>query len=71
MAFDIVNAHFRNIDTIMSGMHAGMRLVNAGVLDVRQLVTNVYPLERIDEALETAAAKPNGFLKAVVDLNEE
>ena len=27
MAFDIVNAHFRRIDTIMAGMRAGMRLV--------------------------------------------
>ena len=40
-------------------------------LDVRQLLTNVYPLARIVEALETAAAKPNGFLKAVVDVNGE
>jgi histidinol-phosphate/aromatic aminotransferase/cobyric acid decarboxylase-like protein len=55
----------------MAGMRTGMRLVNAGVLDVGQLATNVYPLARIDEALVTAAAKPNGFLKAVVDLNEK
>jgi L-iditol 2-dehydrogenase len=69
MAFDIKNAHFRKIDTIMAGMRAGMRLVNAGLLDVSPLVTSVHPLARIDEAFETAAAKPDGYLKAVVSLD--
>jgi threonine dehydrogenase-like Zn-dependent dehydrogenase len=68
MAFQIVNAHFREIETIMAGMRAGMRLVNAGVLDVSPLVTNVYPLSNIGEAFETAAAKPERFVKAMVDL---
>jgi L-iditol 2-dehydrogenase len=67
MAFRLVNAHFRDIDTIMRGMRAGMRLVNAGILDASPLVTASYPLERIGEAFETAAAKPDGFLKAVVE----
>jgi L-iditol 2-dehydrogenase len=67
MAFRLVNAHFRDIDTIMRGMRAGMRLVNAGILDASSLVTASYPLARIGEAFETAAAKPDGFLKAVVE----
>jgi L-iditol 2-dehydrogenase len=67
MAFRLVNAHFRDIDTIMRGMRAGMRLVNAGILDASSLVTASYPLGRIGEAFETAAAKPDGFLKAVVE----
>jgi L-iditol 2-dehydrogenase len=67
MAFTIVNAHFRNIDTIMAGMRAGMRLVNAGVLDASSLVTGSYPLGRIAEAFETATAKPDGFVKAVIE----
>jgi L-iditol 2-dehydrogenase len=67
MAFEIVNAHFREVDTIMRGMRAGMRLVNAGVLDVSSLVTGTYPLGRIAEAFEVATAKPNGFVKAIVE----
>jgi L-iditol 2-dehydrogenase len=67
MAFQLVNAHFRKIETIMTGMHAGMQLVNAGLLDATPLVTNVYPLARIAEALETATAKPDGFVKAVIE----
>jgi L-iditol 2-dehydrogenase len=67
MAFDLVNAHFRDIDTIMRGMRIGMRLVNAGALDAAQLVTGSFSLDEIGRAFETAAAKPDGFVKAVVE----
>jgi threonine dehydrogenase-like Zn-dependent dehydrogenase len=67
MALEIVNAHFRDVETIMAGMRAGMRLVDAGILDVSPLVTNVYPLGSIATAFETATAKPPGFVKAVVE----
>jgi len=44
-----------------------MRLFNTGVLDVSSLVTSSYPLGRIAEAFEVATAKPDGFIKAVVE----
>ena len=52
----------------MAGMRSGMRLVNAGVLDVASLKTHVYPLDDLSEAFRTAVAKPDGFVKAVVEL---
>jgi L-iditol 2-dehydrogenase len=67
MAFQLVNAHFRDPDTIMAGMRAGMRLVDAGILDASPLVTHTYPLAIVAEAFETAAARPPGFVKAVVE----
>lgn len=66
MAFGIVNAHFRDMGTIMRGMRTGMRLVNAGILDVSSLVSHTFPLSRIAEAFETATSKPEHFTKAVV-----
>jgi threonine dehydrogenase-like Zn-dependent dehydrogenase len=66
MAFNIVNAHFRDKGTILSGMRTGLRLVEAGLLDPTPLFTNSYPLESIEEAFQTAAAKQPGFVKAVV-----
>ena len=69
MAFHIVNAHVRDRATILSGMRAGLRLMSAGVLDVAPLVTNSYPLQRIGEAFQAAAAKPGGFVKAVIEPN--
>ena len=67
MAFELVNAHFRDIDTIMRGMRAGMRLVNAGVLDVAPLVTDTFGLGEIEAAFQRATAKPDGFVKAVIE----
>ncbi len=69
MAFHIVNAHVREKTTILSGMRTGLRLMSAGVLDVAPLVTNSYPLDRIGEAFQAAAEKPNGFVKAVIEPN--
>lgn len=66
MAFQVVNAHFRSIETIMAGMHTGMRLVNSGVLDVSPLMSDVYGLADIAQAFEAATSKPDGFVKAVI-----
>jgi L-iditol 2-dehydrogenase len=67
MAFQIVNAHFRELDTIMRGMRAGMRLVSAGTLDPSQLVTDSFPLSGVAEAFQAATRKRDGFVKAVVE----
>jgi L-iditol 2-dehydrogenase len=67
MAFQIVNAHFREHAEIVAGMRAGMRLVEAGLFDVSPLFTHVYALDNIGEAFEVAAAKPTGFVKAVIE----
>jgi len=69
MAFNIVNAHFREKSTILSGMEKAIRLMSADALDVGQLITNVYPLSRIQEAFETAASKPETFVKAIIQTN--
>jgi threonine dehydrogenase-like Zn-dependent dehydrogenase len=70
MAFSILNAHFRDLPTILRGMDAGMRLVSSGQLSLDGLVTHRFPLERIDEAFATLRDKPPGFVKAVISLPE-
>lgn len=67
MAFQVVNAHFRDPGEIMRGMRAGMRLVSCGALDVGRLVTDIFPLERTGEAFAKAVERPHGFVKAVVE----
>jgi threonine dehydrogenase-like Zn-dependent dehydrogenase len=71
MAFRIVNAHFREVTTILRGMRMGMRLLTSGRVRLDELVTDRYPLERIDEAFRTAVDKPEGFVKATVLPNGE
>jgi L-iditol 2-dehydrogenase len=69
MAFQIVNAHFRDVATIMRGMTVGMRLVRSGRLSLEGLVTHPFALEQINDAFATAVAKPEGFVKATVVLD--
>lgn len=66
MAFQIVNAHFRDINTIMGGMRAGMRLLTSGRLALDDLVTHRFALEDVNEAFAVAVEKPVGFVKATV-----
>jgi L-iditol 2-dehydrogenase len=70
MAFGIVNAHFRDVPTIMRGMEVGMRLVSSGVLDLAPVVSHRFALEEIDQAFATLRAKPAGFAKAVITFPE-
>ena len=66
MAFDIVNAHFRDVSTIMRGMTIGSRLLVSGALSLAPLVTHRFSLGDIDLAFRTALDKPPGFAKATV-----
>lgn len=66
MAFELINAHFRDREVIMRGMRAGLALVNAGRLNVAPLVTHTATLERISDAFQLASQKPAGFCKAVI-----
>jgi threonine dehydrogenase-like Zn-dependent dehydrogenase len=70
MAFSLVNAHFREVSTIMRGMAVGSRLLSSGVLSMQGLVTHRFPLEEIDTAFATLRDKPDGFVKAVVTFPE-
>lgn len=69
MAFDIVNAHFRDLGTIMRGMTLGMRLLRAGRLSLAGLVTHRYELADIEQAFRAGVAKPDGFVKATVTMD--
>jgi threonine dehydrogenase-like Zn-dependent dehydrogenase len=66
MAFTIVNAHFREVATILRGMSIGMRLLAAGELSMAGLVTHRFPLDEINDAFATLRDKPDGFAKAVI-----
>ncbi|MBN1300162.1 MAG: zinc-binding dehydrogenase [Melioribacteraceae bacterium] len=69
MAFDIINAHFRNLDTILKGSRIGMEMINAGKINMEVLITHTMPLEEINKAFEISKNKPEGFIKSVV-INE-
>lgn len=66
MAFQILNAHFREEATILRGMRIGMRLLTSGRLSLEDLVTHRFPLSEIGIAFRTAHEKPEGFVKSTV-----
>lgn len=68
MAFAIVNAHFRDLGTILRGARIGMDLLNAGKIDMAPLITHKFPLEKIENAFTAAKEKPSGFVKSVITL---
>jgi L-iditol 2-dehydrogenase len=68
MAFEIVNAHFRDVATIMRGMRTGMRLLTSGRLALDDLVSHRFDLEEVNRAFALAVEKPPGFVKATVTM---
>jgi len=71
MALKILNAHFRDVGTIMHGMRTGMRLLTSGRLALDDLVTHRFPLAHVSRAFAVAAEKPTGFVKATVSTTME
>lgn len=63
---DVVNAHERDHDVYIDGMRTGIKLLNNHQLQMEPLVTHFFTIDQINEAFETANAKPNGFIKAVI-----
>jgi 2-desacetyl-2-hydroxyethyl bacteriochlorophyllide A dehydrogenase len=66
MAFQILNAHFREEATILRGMQIGMRLLTSGRLSLEDLVTHRFGLDEIDQAFLAAHEKPEGFVKSTI-----
>lgn len=69
MAFDIINAHFRDLKTILNGAKVGMELLNQGKLNMTPLITHRYNLKDIEKAFMAAKTKPKGFVKSVIEFN--
>jgi L-iditol 2-dehydrogenase len=68
MAFQIVNAHFRDVATIMRGMRTATRLLTSGRIALDDLVTHRFRLDDVNRAFATAIEKPPGFVKATVTM---
>ena len=66
MAFQILNAHFREEATILGGMRIGMRLLTSGRLSLEDLVSHRFGLSDINKAFLAAHEKPEGFVKSTI-----
>jgi threonine dehydrogenase-like Zn-dependent dehydrogenase len=65
---DVVNAHERDPEVQRRGLHEAVAAVAEGRLDPAPLYTHHYPLARLGDALDATRDKPQGFVKALIDL---
>ena len=63
---DVINAHEREQAIYVEGMRLAAEAVAEGRLDPSPLYTHTFPLDRLDEALDAAGERPDGFVKALV-----
>ncbi|MDB6453743.1 MDR/zinc-dependent alcohol dehydrogenase-like family protein [Falsirhodobacter sp. 20TX0035] len=63
---DVINAHERSLDKCLNGVHEAIKAIEAGRLDPGPLLTHMFPLEALDQALDATRDKPDGLVKAWV-----
>lgn len=63
---DVINAHERDPRVYARGLRTAVEAAASGSVDLRRLCTHTFRLEELPRAFETACARPDGFLKAVV-----
>ncbi|WP_244593709.1 MDR/zinc-dependent alcohol dehydrogenase-like family protein [Methylopila sp. Yamaguchi] len=63
---DVINAHERDPAVYAEGVRAAIEAVVSGRLDPTTLLTDAYPLDRLDAALAATRDRPEGFMKAFV-----
>jgi threonine dehydrogenase-like Zn-dependent dehydrogenase len=67
---DVINAHERDPRIYVEGIELAAEAIASGRLDPAPLYTHRFPLSRLDEALEMARQRPEGFLKALVTMED-
>ena len=63
---DVINAHERDPQIYRAGMEAAAHALESGLLGPRPLYTHRFSFDQIGEAFETAATRPDNFIKALV-----
>lgn len=63
---DVVNAHERDPEVQLRGIREAVDAVAGGRLDPRPLYTHLFPLADLKTAMDVAATRPEGFVKALV-----
>lgn len=63
---DVINAHEREPAAYVQGIRDAVDAVVSGALDPRPLFTDTFPLQELGAGLRALAARPDGFVKALV-----
>lgn len=63
---DVINAHERDPRVYVRGMRAAIDLVTSGQLEIEDVCTHVFSLDRLSDALEAVRTRAPGLIKAWV-----
>jgi threonine dehydrogenase-like Zn-dependent dehydrogenase len=65
---DVINAHERDPRRYLSGMKKAVEAVASGLIHPERLYTDVLPLDELNRGFELTASRPDGFMKALIQL---
>jgi threonine dehydrogenase-like Zn-dependent dehydrogenase len=65
---DVINAHERDPQVYIKGMRHAVEAVASGRLDLSPLYTHRYSLDDAGQALHNLQQRPDGFLKALIEI---
>lgn len=65
---DVINAHERDSRKYLTGMQKAIDAVTKGMITPELLYTNVLPLSELNKGFELTASRPDGFMKAIIQL---
>ncbi|GGB79449.1 MDR/zinc-dependent alcohol dehydrogenase-like family protein [Dyadobacter sediminis] len=65
---DVINAHERKPERYLLGMQKAVEAVLNGDMDPTRLYTDVLPLDQLARGFEMTSARPDGFMKALVQI---
>ncbi len=65
-AINFINAHERRDEVMMNSIRKGLKLIAAGNLNMKDMITHTFSLEEIDEGFKALKTKPSGYIKGVM-----
>lgn len=65
---DVINAHERDPGAYLRGMRAAVNAMVSGTIDPQSLFTHRFPLDRLGDAFDATRERPDGFMKAIVEM---
>jgi threonine dehydrogenase-like Zn-dependent dehydrogenase len=68
-AISLINAHERRNSVHIEMMKSGLRMIEAGKFNMKDMVTHVFGLNEVDLAYKALQEKPVGFIKSVIRIS--
>jgi len=62
----VINAHERREHVYMECMKSGLKMIDARLFNMKDMITHEFSLNEVDKAYNALKAKPEGFIKAIV-----